>query len=79
MIKIAIFDDNAARREGLILLLNTMEDMEPVGAYQDCRDVVNRVKKIQPDVVLMDINMPYVDGIEGLRLLKTAFPDLKVI
>ena len=79
MIKVAVFDDNDARRDGLKLLLNAMGDMECVGAYEDCRNVVDRVRITQPDVVLMDINMPHVDGIEGVRLLKEAFPDTKII
>ncbi len=79
MIKVAVFDDNDSRRDGLKLLLNAMEDMECVGAYEDCRNVVDRVRHIQPDVVLMDINMPHVDGIEGVKLLKEAFPGVKII
>jgi hypothetical protein len=56
MIKVAIFDDNAARREGLGLLLDAMEGMECAGTYEDCRKVVERIKKFQPDVVLSETN-----------------------
>ncbi len=79
LIKVAVFDDNIARREGLKLLLDAMENMECVGTYSDCRNVVEQIKKTQPNVALMDINMPHVDGIEGVKLLKAAFPDLKII
>ncbi len=79
MIKVIVFDDNDSRREGLSLLLNAMEDMECVGAFDDCRNVVERVRQVNPDVVLMDINMPHVDGIEGVKLLKASFPELKII
>lgn len=79
MIKVAVYDDNDSRRDGLKLLLNAMEDMECVGAFEDCRNVVEQVKNSKPDVVLMDINMPNVDGIEGLKLLKEVFPELKII
>ncbi len=79
MVRVAVFDDNDSRRDGLKLLLNAMEDMECVGAFEDCRNVVERVRSINPDVVLMDINMPHVDGIEGVKLLKEAFPELKII
>ena len=79
MIKLAIFEDNPARRDGLSLLLNTMEDMQLVGAYEDCREVERHIAGAQPDVVLMDINMPHVDGIEGLRRIKRSFPEVKVI
>ncbi|MCB9235206.1 MAG: response regulator transcription factor [Bacteroidia bacterium] len=79
IVKVAVFDDNAARRDGLKVLLNAMEDMDCVGLYEDCRNVVEKVAACQPDVVLMDINMPHVDGIEGLKLLKQEFPGLKII
>lgn len=79
VIRICIFEDNAARRGGLKLLLDAMEDMELVGSFEDCRDVVNRIKDTKPDVVLMDINMPHVDGIEGLKLIKAESPEIKVV
>lgn len=79
MIKVVVFDDNASRREGLRFLLDAMENLSCVGAFEDCRDVVARVAASMPDVVLMDINMPYVDGIEGVKLLKAKWPALKII
>lgn len=79
MIKVAVFDDNASRREGLKLLLNSMEDMQCVGTFADCQNVKERVKKCAPDVVLMDINMPNVNGIEGVKILKQFYPKLKII
>lgn len=79
MIKVAVFDDNDSRREGLMMLLDSMEDMKCVGTFKDCRYAEEGVKKCGPDVVLMDINMPHVDGIEGVKILKKAFPDLKII
>lgn len=79
MIKVAIFDDNHARRESLKYLLQSMEGMQFVGAYEDCRDIEFRVKSMKPDVVLMDINMPYVNGIQGLTIIKEKFSDIKVI
>ena len=79
VIKVAIFEDNASRREGLKLLLDAMEDMEAVGAYPDCRDAVRLIGRNKPHVILMDINMPHVDGIEGLKALKEAYPEIKII
>ena len=79
MIRVAVYDDNDSRRDGLTLLLNAMEDMECVGAFEDCSNVVEEMGMSKPDVVLMDINMPNVDGIEGVKLLKEKFPELKII
>ncbi|MFT6335155.1 MAG: DNA-binding NarL/FixJ family response regulator [Saprospiraceae bacterium] len=77
--KIAVFDDNIARREGLQLLIDAMGEMQCVGIFPDCTDIVHRLKSNLPDVILMDINMPNVHGIEGLKLVKKAYPHIKVI
>lgn len=79
MIKIVIFEDNASRREGLKLLLDAMEDMVCIGTFEDCREVKKVIENNPPDVVLMDINMPYVNGLEGLKIIKSEFPEVKVI
>lgn len=79
MIRIAIFDDNAARREGLRFLIDSKENMQHVGSYEDCRNAAAHVDEVKPDVVLMDINMPYVDGIEGLKEIKATHPGVKII
>ncbi len=79
MIKVAVFDDNHSRREGLKLLLDAMDDMQCVGTFEDCRNAVENVRRVAPDVVLMDINMPHVDGIAGVRLIKEHFSEIKII
>lgn len=79
MYKVAVFDDNIARRQGLELLINAMDQMQCVGVFPDCTDVVHRLKSNMPNVVLMDINMPNVDGIDGLKLIKKHYPEIKVI
>jgi len=79
MIKVAVFDDNQPRRELLELLLNSTESMTCTGAFEDCRDVIKNIVKNIPDVVLMDIDMPHVNGIEGLQLIKKQFPQVKIL
>ncbi|MEZ4806883.1 MAG: response regulator transcription factor [Flavobacteriales bacterium] len=79
MLKVAIFDDNAARREGLSLLIGTDPNMQCVGQFPDCRDVLRHVAETSPDVVLMDIDMPHVDGIQGVELIKSQFPQVRVM
>lgn len=79
MIRVAVFDDHAHRREALHLLLAGVPDMECVGAFADCREVVARVEGCAPDVVLMDIDMPHVDGIRGVAELREKFPQLLIL
>ena len=79
MLKVAVFDDNLDRREGLCLLIDTAPEMTCVGTFEDCRDVVRHVAESNPDVVLMDIDMPHVNGIEGVELIKRQFPKVKVL
>ncbi len=77
--RVTIFDDNAQRRDGLSMLINSMGLMECVGAYNDCRDVLLHIAASKPEVVLMDIDMPFVNGIEGVRIIRTQYPDLKIL
>ena len=79
MINIVVFDDNYARREGLKMLINAMENMKCVSTFRDCRDVIQNLKSLEVDVILMDINMPNVNGIEGVKLIKASYPKIKII
>lgn len=78
-IRITIFDDSAERRESLEALLMVQPDMEWVGSYPNCANVLHDVEESQPDVILMDIDMPQVNGIEGVRLIIQSFPSIKVL
>lgn len=78
-VRVVIFDDNPKRRDGLTMLIDTTETMECVGAFNDCSEVVRNLEDTVPDVVLMDIDMPKVNGIEGLLALRPHFPELKVL
>jgi DNA-binding NarL/FixJ family response regulator len=79
MVKVAVFDDNKPRRELLEMLLNSTAEMQCTGAFEDCSHVIHNIVKNIPDVVLMDIDMPNVNGIEGLQLIKKQFPDVKIL
>lgn len=78
-IKVLVFDDNPQRRDALATLIDCTEGMECMATYEDCRDVIARVTLHKPDVVLMDINMPYVDGIAGVAAIKKEFPQILVL
>lgn len=78
-IRVLVFEDNEGYRESLRLLINMTQNLECVGDYADCRQIVERVIAHKPDVILMDVDMPNVNGIEGLILVRKHFPDLKIL
>jgi DNA-binding NarL/FixJ family response regulator len=78
-IRIIIFDDNQERRESLKYLMGMFPDFLFAGAFEDCKDVIRNVEATQPDVVLMDIQMPNVNGIEGVKMIRSVHPEIIVI
>ena len=78
-IRVLLVDDQELIREGLSIILNAEPDVEVVGAATDGREGVSLAKRLRPDVVLMDIKMPVMDGIEATRQIKTALPDTPVV
>ena len=79
MTSIVIFDDNPGRRESLRMLLESHNEFIVTGDFEDCSQVKAQIEQLQPDVVLMDIQMPLVDGLEGVRIIKEYFPNIHVI
>lgn len=78
-IRVAIYEDNSTLREVLSTIIKDAEGFALIGAYDQCIDVVQNSSKNQPDVILMDIDMPGMSGIEGVRALKPLFPNIEVI
>jgi DNA-binding NarL/FixJ family response regulator len=78
-IKVAIFEDNNNMREGLYQLINGSQGFICTGAFPNCDDLVQRIEKSKPDVIVMDIEMPGISGIEGVKLAKEYFPDIKIL
>lgn len=76
---LVIYEDNPRLRESLELLLGTDTGFSIVGAFSDCTMVIAQMEALMPELVIMDIDMPGMSGIEGVRLIKTAFPDIKVV
>jgi DNA-binding NarL/FixJ family response regulator len=79
MIKILVYDDNPGRLEALQLLIESSGDMHFVGARENCNHVEADVIDMQPDVVLMDIDMPDTNGIEGLKRIRKQAPEVFII
>jgi len=78
-IGVLIVDDHAILRAGLRTLLNLQPDMEVVGEAAEGLEAVEKVKRLEPDVVLMDISLPGMDGLEVAKKLKKRHPDVRVL
>jgi len=76
---IIIFEDNNHLRESLVHLLNNYERYDVLADYSNCAEAVSAIKIYQPDVVLMDIDMPRINGIEGVKKVKETRPETAVI
>ena len=79
MIKILIADDQELIRDSLKIVLDMNADMEVIGVAEDGRKVLDQLNKALPDVILMDIRMPELDGVQCTKVVKEKFPDVKII
>lgn len=78
-IKVTIFDDNRSVRQGLSQLLNGSQGYECAGTFENCSNLLRDVEETKPDVVLMDIQMPGMNGIEAVKMIREKYPDLKIL
>ena len=78
-IRVLIADDHQVVREGLSTLLNSKKDIEVVGLAKDGLDAVNKAREFVPDVVLMDISMPRMNGVEATRQIRRENPHIRVV
>ncbi len=78
-LRICIFDDNKNIRESITMLLDTVPGFEVVGSYSHVLDCIDDIRESKPDVVLMDIEMPGMTGIEAVKTLKKEFPQLLIL
>ena len=79
MIKVLLADDQELIRQSLSFVMSRQEDIEMVGTAANGREALELVEEKQPDVVLLDIRMPEMDGVECTRRIKQEFPGIKVI
>jgi two-component system, NarL family, response regulator len=78
-VSIMCVDDHVVVREGLAAIIGTQSDMTVVAEASDAQSAVEKYREHQPDIVLMDLSMPGVDGIEGIRRIREAFPAARII
>lgn len=79
MLKLAIVEDNNTLRNSLENLFNRTEEMKCVASLSNLMNVVSELAKATPDIILMDIGLPNISGIEGVRTVKENFPEVQII
>jgi DNA-binding NarL/FixJ family response regulator len=79
MIRVLIVDDQAIARQGLHVILSVEADIEVVGLAQDGQEAVDMAEKLQPDLVLMDLKMPRLTGVQATKIIKEKFPNIAVL
>lgn len=79
MIRVLIVDDQALIREGLSLMLGLYDEINIVGEASNGNECIDLLGKKEVDVILMDIRMPVMDGVEATRIIKEKYPDIKII
>lgn len=79
MIKLIIADDEVLLRKSLGQIISTDEEISVIDMVGSGKEAIESCKKNEPDIVLMDIEMPQIDGISALKIIKESYPDIKVI
>jgi DNA-binding NarL/FixJ family response regulator len=79
MTKLLIYEDNPQLREGLTMLINGSDGFEVLAAFKNCNNIVEEVNAWKPDVILMDIDMPGINGLEGLKLVREINTEIKIL
>lgn len=78
-VRVTIFDDNARLLDSLHILIDGSPGFQMAGTFTNCLDLETKIEKSQPDVILMDIEMPGINGIEAVKLVKQKFPRINVM
>ncbi len=78
-ITVLIAEDHTLIREGLRSLLSAHQDLEVIGEAGDGREAIEKAEKLSPSLVLMDLSMPRLSGVEAIRVIKKKWPQIKVI
>lgn len=79
MIKILIADDQNLIRQSLEIVLNAQNDFQVTDAVENGKEVIRAVRREKPDIILMDIRMPEMDGVQCTKILKENYPNIKII
>lgn len=78
-IRVLVAEDHAVVREGIRLILESQPDMEVIGEASDGREALEKARELHPDIVLMDIGMPEMNGLEATRQIKRSLPETQIL
>lgn len=79
MIRVMIVDDQGLIRDGLKMILSLSEDIEVVGEAVNGEEAIDMLSRVNPDVILMDIRMPVLNGVEATKIIKEKFSEVKIL
>jgi len=79
MIKIVVVENNETIREGLKTLINQSKDYRCIAAYSSCQEIIKNIEKLEPNIVLVDIQLSQVSAIEGIKEIKRKQPDVIIL
>jgi len=79
MIRVLLADDHSIVREGLRRIVEESDDMEVVAEAADGKEAIHQIRKSRPDVAVIDISMPEIDGLEVLQQLQPEYPELPIL
>src|SRR5262245_50358055 len=78
-IRVVVFEDNSNLRQGLFNLLEANDGFVCAGAYGHCERVIENIEESLPDLILMDIELPGINGIDAVKIIRGVYPDLKIL
>jgi len=78
-IRVLLTDDHTILRQGIRVLLEAQDDIEVVGEANNGRESIEQARELHPDVILMDISMPELNGLDATRIIKQSFPEIQVV
>ncbi len=79
MLKVVVVEDNDSIREGLKILIDGTEGYSCIDTFSDCETMLKKIVKLNPDVLLMDLGLPGIGGVEGIKKVKALLPDLTIL